>query len=192
MNTKIKIVRNESVWTTRSIKKILIQTFKEFKKWHFYPFTELRINIGTSRINILGKARLNFPYVFLGLPKDLFFFDEPNVSLALVFYHELQHNIGFDHKIIGTKIDKDAYPDFSFLEQDKFKLILKPKKEKKKIKQDLQIKRYNRIITVLEDKQKKFKRLQNSIKKLLKKKRYYERVLIAAGKLPVESKEVKL
>jgi len=69
-------------------------------------------------------------------------------------------------------------------------IYLSEKKEiKAKPREDLQLKRYNRVIEMISQKEKILKRLRNQIKKWSVKKRYYEKVLTATGKLKSERRD---
>jgi len=106
----------------------------------------------------------------------------PNpVKVAAVFIHELQHARGYGHQALGTYIDeadekeaKEAIGDFEFT----FK---QPKQSKPR--EDLQLKIYNHVLKMVSGKETQLKRLQNQLKKWKQKKKYYEKTLIAAGKL---------
>ncbi|GAF91530.1 unnamed protein product, partial [marine sediment metagenome] len=105
-------------------------------------------------------------------------------NVAEVFLHELAHIRGYHHDAIGryiTKADekraKEIVGDFKFE-------MKKPKPPKPK--EDLQVRRYNHVIDMVTAKEKQIKRLQNQLTKWRRKKNYYERTLLAAGKIKEE------
>jgi hypothetical protein len=126
-----------------------------------------------------GYAYRNGNYMKLKVPRKQF----DQRLLARVFIHELYHCRGFSHDQMG-----EVYLNIKNLEEDNWALEYPVRKilPKKKPKEDLQIKRYEHVLAMLKDKQLKLKRLQKQVKKWNAKKKYYEKTLVAAGKIKME------
>ncbi len=103
--------------------------------------------------------------------------------LARVFKHELDHCRGFKHNQMGGR-----FLDMGNLEKDNWALNypIRQKESKVKPKPDLQLERYNHVLEMLKAKKSQLKRLQNQIKKWNQKRKYYESILIASGKIKEE------
>jgi len=109
--------------------------------------------------------------------------------LAWVFIHELFHTLGRRHgAMIGNYYNKWKSGYLSDPEKMNWidDLPLRKKEIKIKLKEDLRLKRYEHVIAMLKDKKSKLKRLQNQIRKWNQKRKYYEQVLIANGKIGKE------
>lgn len=67
-------------------------------------------------------------------------------------------------------------------------MIYRSEKKAIKIKPkvNLQLKRYEHVIKMIKRKEKILKRLRNQIKKWNQKRKYYERILVANGKIKKE------
>jgi hypothetical protein len=96
-------------------------------------------------------------------------------KLAKLFIHELKHIRGFRHK------DMISYIEYNTSWAKNYTINSKAKIEKPK--EDLQIKRYKHILEMYTKKVSQLKRLKNQIKKWESKKKYYEKALIANGKM---------
>lgn len=88
---------------------------------------------------------------------------------ARVATHEIDHNRGLDHKVMVKSYQIDCSWAKSF--------VVKPTKKKTVVKEDIKAKRYRRTLELITDKEGKVKRLQNALKKLNKRRKYYESVL---------------
>ena len=106
--------------------------------------------------------------------------------LVQTFIHELYHCYGYKHSgstmfLPRKKIWVEKTYNVNWVEKYpvQFKEVkLKPQK----VKIDIRMKRYLRVIDLLKDKKSKLKRIQNQIKKYMNKKRYYEKTLQPAMK----------
>ena len=96
-----------------------------------------------------------------------------------LFIHEMSHIRGIrSHRAIGTVKDEDLGWTKDYL--------VSQKETKVKPKPDLQVKRYEHVLEMLKAKKSQLKRLQNQIKKWNQKRKYYESVLVASGKIKEE------
>jgi len=122
-----------------------------------------------------GYAWVNGTNMGLRVPREKF-----NVKhFVRVFIHEMSHVRGFrSHRTIGTVEDEELRwtRDYS-VNQKEIKVKPKP---------DLQMRRYKRVLEMLKAKKSQLKRLQNQIKKWNQKRKYYENVLVASGKMEKE------
>ena len=113
---------------------------------------------------------------------------EISKNIALTMVHELYHCYGYTHEdnvMFAPRKKVWVENTYNYDWTSKYPVQFtteKPKTEKPKT--DIQVKRYLRVVDLLKAKQMVFKRLSNQIKKYASKKRYYENILMAAGKLP--------
>ena len=194
---QVKII-NKTNWDTNSLKRVLIKALNEDDKVEGkYGYRNgLKITIVYSkgghpdwvvrRYKKEGKElsprELYSGYAWVGgsgmrlrVPREIF-----NVRrFVKLFIHEMSHIRGIrSHRAIGRVKDKDLEWAKNYSVEQK-EVEIKPKA-------DLQLKRYEHVLAALKDKKSKLKRLQNQIKKWTQKKRYYEHVLIANGKIKKE------
>lgn len=164
----------ESKYQYRSGLKIVIVYSKGHSSWAIKNYGGLKL---APRELYSGYAWLNGSEMRLRVPREIF-----NVKrFVKLFIHEMSHIRGIrSHRMIGTVKSKD-------LEWTKNYLV-KREKIKIKTKVDLQTKRYEHVLAALKIKKTQLKRLQNQIKKWTQKRKYYESVLMANGKIKKEDK----
>ena len=195
----MKII-NSTEYQTRDLKKIFIECCKiKLDSWKY-----LKVEVSYSKSRwITGRAPFGRREVKIFLPRNPIDkeyietkWSEPRPYaylnfkrvLAWVFIHELYHTLGRHHK----EMAKSYYNHWRFYAHDPEKmswvddLPLNKKEIKIKPKEDLQLKRYEHILAMLKDKKSKLKKLQNQIRKWNQKRKYYERVLVANGKIKKE------
>lgn len=192
-------VINKTHWDTSDLKRILVKALNEDDKvegkYKYRSYLEITISYSKGwpswvikhyqkqnkelpiREIYSGRVLVNGTGMKLRVPREKF-----NVKhFARIFIHEMSHVRGIrSHRAIGTVKDEDLEwtKDYS----------VKQKEIKEKPKVDLQLKRYEHVIKMIEQKENILKRLRNQIKKWNAKKRYYERVLTSAGKLGIKEK----
>lgn len=200
-------VINETNWQTSDLKKIFIGCCKtKLDSWK-----NLKVEVTYSRSRwIHGKARyggglygrgkveiflprkpINKEYIDARWtePRPYAYLNFKRV-LAWVFIHELCHVVGRRHREMANSY----YYEWRFYAHNPGRmswvdsLLLREKEIKVKPKVDLQLKRYDHVLATLKDKKSKLKRLQNQIKKWDQKRKYYESVLVANGKIKEEEK----
>ena len=166
--------RIEGRYKHRSYLRITIVYSKGWPSWVIKHFKKQNKEILIREI-YSGIAWVNGTGMRLRVPREKF-----NVErFVRIFIHEMSHIRGIrSHRAIGTVKDEN-------LEWTK-NYSIKQKEIKIKPKVDLQLKRYNHVIEIIKQKEKILKWLRNQIKKWNMKKRYYERVLTAAGKIKSE------
>lgn len=109
-------------------------------------------------------------------------------AIAWVACHEFLHSKGMSHRKMSFR-----YPYYhSWLQlrenpekmawADDYPVRLKEIKIKPKI--DIQVVRYEKVLSKVKEWESKVKRGQNILKRYTAKKRYYEKALTAAGKIP--------
>lgn len=101
-------------------------------------------------------------------------------KLSRLFLHELDHIRGYHHREMPKSLK--AYD----VEWAKGYQIIPKQVKAPKQKEDIQLKRYNHVLEIIETKQSILKRTQKQMRKWMTKKRYYERVLTVAGKIKKE------
>lgn len=92
----------------------------------------------------------------------------PVKTFVQVLVHEFAHNRGLQHSDMRPSKDYDA----SWAKG--FKVTQEIKSAKPKEKRNIILERYTLTVKRLKKKEQKLKRLQNTIKKLIKLKKYYE------------------
>jgi len=211
---KIKI-ENQTDYDTKWLRKIFNRSKKmvdrRLKRKHL-PIENLKVDVvyaHTLTKEVNGYAYLNGNYIRLRLvrppekmkieindeewtkekkEKRIEMMKNITKEIAKIFVHELYHCYGYEHTemfLPRKKIWIENTYNYNWTEKYPVQLkIEKPKPEKPKI--DIQVIRYQRVLELLKEKQSKLKRIQNQIRKYMNKKRYYEKVLVAKGKLPKE------
>lgn len=188
------IITNKTSWATLDLKKVLTKALDEDDKiegkYKHRSYLEVTISYSKGhpswvvkryqeqnkelpiRERYSGSAWVGGIRMKLRVPREKF-----NVErFARVFIHEMSHIRGFrSHRTIGIVKDGDLKwtTDYS----------VRQKGIKVKPKTDLQLKRYEHVMGMLKAKKTQLKRLQNQIKKWNQKRKYYESVLVANGKI---------
>jgi len=194
-------VINSTEYQTKDLKKIFIECCKtKLDSWK-----DLKIEVSYSKSRwITGKAPYGRKKVEIFMPRnpiDREYIEakwpEPRPYaylnfkrvLAWVLIHELHHILDRHHReMIGNYYNKWKSGYLSDPERMSWvdDLPLRKKEIKTKPKEDLQLKRYEHILAMLKDKKSKLKKLQNQIRTWNQKRKYYERVLVANGKIKKE------
>jgi len=193
----MKII-NKTNWRTDDLKKLLTAAFNEDdrvegkykyrdrlrieivyskgpRRWVVEAYKKRNLELPVRRL-YSGYAFYNGNFMKLRIPKEKI----DKEILVKIFIHEAGHIRGFRHSGMRRWIDIEA----SWAKDDKYQMRQKETKVKPKV--DLQLKRYEHILTLLKDKKSQLKRLQNQIKKWNQKRKYYESVLVASGKIKKE------
>lgn len=84
--------------------------------------------------------------------------------------HEIGHTINLDHKDMS---DKAEYGQSEWAKG----FAVGPRRDKPKEKVDVRAVRHGRVLMLIKEKESRLKRLENALKKLYRKKKYYERVM---------------
>jgi len=194
----MKII-NKTHWDTKSIQRLLAETLKRSNKIEgvFKRRKHLEVEIVYSKRsnwrnpehNFTGNATYNGSHMKIRVPREKI----DSRVFARVFDHELYHLRGWHHNKLG--VIGGRFLNLKNLEKDnlslEYPIILKnvtTKKLKIKIKVDLQLKRFEHVLKMLKDRKNKLKRLQKQIQKWTVKKKYYEKILVANGKIKKEEK----
>ena len=164
----------EGLYKHRNCLKIMIVYSKGHPSWVIRSYKEKGRDLPAREL-YSGYAWLRGNNMRLRIPRETL----DVKRFARLFIHEMSHIRGIRlHRAIGTVNDEDLkWTENYSAEIEKAKVKQKP---------DLQTKRYNNVLIALKDKKSKLKRLQNQIKKWTQKKRYYEHVLVASGKIEKE------
>jgi len=163
-------VRNNTHYLTRDLKKIFSEVLKregeEELKRRLIVYVEHKKHRAGG---VSGCAPYNGNYIRLFLAKN----GITSKDVAAIFVHELRHVQGFTHKEMRYWEPQKWAKDYP----------LRIKEQKPKPKQDIQLVRYERVLKHIKEKERRLKRLKTCLQKWYKKKKYYEKVLTAAGKL---------
>lgn len=106
------------------------------------------------------------------------------VQFAHACAHELAHNRGKRHRDMGTSPRYAWDTDGKWRELYGWAASMPLERTPERPKADGQLTRYLSVLARQEGWQTKLKRAQTALKKLTRQRRYYERALLAAGKLP--------
>jgi len=191
------IIINKTNWDTLDLKKVLIKALNEDDKveggYKYRNCLEVTISYSKGHPSWVishykrekkelrprevysGNAWVNGTGMRLRVPREKF----DVKRFARLFIHEMSHIRGIrSHRAIGTVKDEDLKwtKDYS----------VRQKEVKVKPKSDLQVRRYEHVLEMLKAKKSQLKRLQNQIKKWNQKRKYYESVLVASGKIKKE------
>ena len=171
-------ILNKTNYRTEDIRRI----FKECVKREGMPFNGY-IEVFNRKINarVLGNCNKYRRRIQLFLKP----IEQDKKQLANTIHHELMHlkpDLGSNkaHKdMLGGRTISNVYGVENWI--DKYDLRLKEIKIKPK--RDLQMERYDKVKKHIDTKTKQVKRLNNQLYKWKQKLKYYEKALVAAGKL---------
>jgi len=190
-------ITNKTNWDTLDLKKVLTRALDEDDKvegkYKHRSYLEITISYSKGypswvvkhyqkqnkelpvRERYSGSAWVGGTRMTLRVPREKF-----NVEhFVEVFTHEMSHIRGIrSHRAIGIVEDGDLEWTSDYAVRQK-EIKIKPKP-------DLQMKRYERVLEMLKSKKSQLKRLQNQIRKWNQKRKYYENVLVASGKMKKE------
>lgn len=188
-------IENKTSWDTKDIKKLFNFISKKegitpYKIIIKYARDGIYIMTGRAWCNsrviemfLQNKERVYNDNKFTGI-KELQILESDNIrNITSTYIHELAHLRGVQHKEMKITIDEG-------LKNQIKNFTIKRKVIKQKPKTDLQVKRYENVQRHIKDKQIKIKRLTNSLKKWKQKQKYYEKTLIAAGKMYTKPKKI--
>lgn len=183
----MKII-NHTKWNTSDLRNLFARCIWEVKKIegrgkNIGIKIELKNNNAwDERIN--GRAYIGWykMMIKIGVKVDLTDIKRQK-ELALLFIHEYYHNLGCRSQD-GKNYENDWTEryDVSFVKDYQIRLA----EVKAKVKVDLQMERYQKVLRYVKIYQSKAKRVQNLLKKWRQKKRRYEKILVAAGKIKSE------
>ena len=197
----MKII-NKTNWQTLDLKRILTKALNEddkiegkcknskyleveivdcpkSPKWVIEHYKKCGMGFPQGRRAYTGNAFLNGYNMKMRLPEN----EIDKRKLVKLFRHELTHIRGYKHnKMIYWLSDNDIG---NWMDSD-INYPIRQKENKTKPKVDLQTKRYEHVMRILKAKKSQLKRLQNQIKKWSHKRKYYEGVLVANGKIKKE------
>lgn len=198
----MKII-NKTNWDTLDLKKVLTRALDEDDKvegkYGYRSYLEVTISYSKGypswvvkryqernkelpvRERYSGNAWVGGTRMVLRVPRGKI----DTRLLSRVFKHELDHCRGFKHNQMGGR-----YLDTKDLGRDNWALSypIRQKEARVEPKPDLQVRRYEHVLEMLKAKKSQLKRLQNQIKKWNQKRKYYESVLVASGKIKEEKK----
>ena len=196
-------VINKTEWQTRDLKRILVATLNRNSRVEgqltSWEKKNLQVEIVYGRRNYYsGNAYYNGSYMRLRIPRTKLKVTQrkPTVkveritapvaksTLVELFIHELEHIRGYHHK----SMSKWRTRRYDWVEDDRLYPMREKSPEKPKPKADVQLRRYANVLRKVVEKERALSRLQKLLKKWRQKQRYYEKTLVAAGKLPEKKK----
>lgn len=175
-------IENKTHWDTKQLRAI-IQRVAE-NELEPAARRKLQIVITYNRQkdggSCSGLGSLTRPWIKLMVPSQVI----DHVDFAHTAAHEMAHTRGMQHhqmtknplySRVGDWRERYAWAEGMPIEKEQAKAKLKP---------DVQTSRYLNVLTREKAWMTKLKRAQTALKKLRAKRRYYERALATAGKLP--------
>jgi len=115
-----------------------------------------------------GLGSLGAKWIKIFVPRSVTRFT--GADCADLIIHELRHNTGLRHKDMHDNMDD---MNLEYVNA----MVVSERPEKPHVIVDIKQKRHERIIGLIDAKEKMQKRLKNQLKKLNKRKKYYERVM---------------
>jgi len=182
------LIKNYTKWDTSDLKKLFSRCIQEVRKIEGEGKNKgIKIELKNDNIrkySIRGRAYIGYYKMMLkiGTEVDLTKIEKQE-ELAHLFIHEYYHNLGTrsqDYKHYTRDFTKRF--DYSFTKNYQIGI----EKIKPKPKRDLQMERYQRVLGYVKLYQTKTKRVQTLLRKWKQKKKYYEGVLVASGKIKPE------
>ena len=178
-------IENKTNYLTSDLRKLFTRCVRADEKIEGKLFTyrgeKLTVTVTHSKslYRVSGKAVINGYHLWMHLPHNM---QHVTINqIVFIFVHELAHIRGYRHKDINDYVIRQ-FTD-KMLEKDAGMLREKPAKAPK-AKSDIQVQRYEHVLVMVTKKEKQLKRLQKQLTKWTQKRKYYERVLTSAGKLP--------
>lgn len=178
-------IKNATEWNTLQLRAVFTRVQADIAKTEGKLKWPLTVRIVYGKYSKLSWACGGYAYLRSGVmtistPHP----DHHQIrvrDLAHTFMHELLHCYGFDHKRMTAaqmRMQDDgaefAYVDGLPVERT----VATPKPQG-----DVQVTRYLRIVAAVERNEAKLKRLERAHRKLTVRRKYYERVLSADGRL---------
>lgn len=176
-------LKNTTKWDEKELKRFFAHCQKEVRRVEKNKHINVRLEFLSSRKRprtLVGRATITGRWMMLRVGVEIDLNKERRKrELARFFIHEYYHLLGYkrhdrcNYKFDFTrwwKVDRFIH-DFTFIEK------------KKKIRADLQLTRYEKVLKYVSEYKRKKKRVDNLLQKWLMKKRYYEKTLVKAGKM---------
>ena len=173
-------IKNESKWDTKDLVRVIKLVCKNVGTCpRFIKVVQAR-NYGGTAFRLSNLIELRVPKTTLkcyGMNAneiidviDSNFREEPQPfavrEFSQILTHELHHLQGLNHEDMVNHWNIDvSYTDG---------MTVSPRKDKPKVPRDLKTERRQHVDELIMDKELKVKRLQNQLKKLYKRKKYYE------------------
>ena len=176
-------IANTTKWDTSDLRRLFSRCISEIRKVEGRGKNAgLKVKVmNSTRRKLTGRGYIGWyeMTIKIGITVDLSEI-EMRQDLARLFIHEFYHNLGYrsqDHRYYQNDWTKKW--DVRFVEEYPIREaapVVKPKR-------DIQMERYEHVLSKVREYDSKIKRYQNLLKKWKKKQKYYENALIAAGKL---------
>lgn len=148
---------NETNYDTKELRKLI---WNEVKDFSFSDIIKVFVTYRRSNSRVTGRASYSGSSMQLFLERE----NHKIADLISTVRHEIQHNAGVRHD------------DFLKLHHEVIQEgFLKVKELTANEKIDVKQLRYQRVLQRIKEKESKVKRLHNSLKKLHKQKKYYEK-----------------
>lgn len=178
----MKIV-NKTMWRTDQLRAIVSRVAQDELDTEKRKYLEVIVEYRRANACVIGRAQRRGYWIKITIERE----NVDRVLLAHIIAHEMAHSRGLQH----SEMRGCARYDYTEGWRDYYawanQMPIEKKQVREKLKEDVQLVRYNRILERQRGWTTKLKRAQTALKKLARQQRYYEKVLVAAGKLPGQS-----
>jgi len=178
-------ITNTTRWNTNDLRKLFGRCVQEVRKVEGRGENkgiEVSVKNASYHRGISGRGNINWYSMSIIISKEIDLREEEwKDRLALVFIHEYYHNLGYksqDARHYANDWTQNISRDFVKDYQIRGKVV-----EPKPVR-DIQMERYQKTLKYVKVYESKTKRVSGLLKKWRQKQRYYERTLVAAGKMP--------
>jgi len=195
-------MRNKKrLWTSLRVEIVYKKSLTSWTSGSAYynrNWVHLEIPRPPEKMIMIGKRRYNWDYIKKEWKEGMTIQEvkeqrkevlkELPEAIARTFVHELYHCYGYGHEEMKSKRKKIKVENtYNYSWLSKYPVQMKVAKPKKlKPKKDLQLIRYEKVLGKVKEYTSKIKRYQNILRKYKAKKKYYEKILMAAGKIRQE------
>jgi hypothetical protein len=187
------VIKNTTRWDTGDLRRLFSRCIQDVRRVEGRDAWRARNkglivtvqNDNSSPTSIHGRAVIGRYRILIKIGMEVDFTCgelgwQSLMKLARIFIHEYYHNLGYrdqDHR--HYRNDYTADWDVGFLDGYSIGLA----EPKPKVHRDIQMERYEKVLVKVKEYERKVKRSKTLLAKWKQKQRYYEKALMAAGKI---------
>lgn len=174
---------NKTMWRTDQLRAIVGRVAQDELDPERRRYLEVFVEYRRANACVIGRAPRGGYRMKITIERK----NVDRALLAHIIAHEMAHIRGLRHSEMRGSVRYDYKEGWREYYAWADQMPLERKQVKQELKEDVQLVRYNRVIDRQRAWATKLKRAQTALKKLSRQRRYYEKVLMAAGKLPDQS-----